>query len=255
LHDYQFQETEESSMAEENSKRIIVSKDGPYCVPGNIPLVSKTQIVSEFGEPIGWKLNAAIERPQGEYHLCRCGGTSNPPFCDGTHRKIGFDGTETADTGVTADRSKPFPNGTRIYVKKDNSLCIQAGFCGLKNASLGQLIAETGDTRTRSLVIAMVERCPSGALTYRIEEDGTDIEPDLPQQVAVTVEITSDGPIAGPLWVTGGIPVERSDGQLLEARNRVTLCNCGNSSCKPLCDGSHRYRTYREARRRMIVSK
>ena len=103
--------------------------------------------------------------------------------------------------------------------------------------------------------MAMVERCPSGALTYRIEADGPDIEPDLPQQVAVTTEITSDGPIAGPLWVTGGIPVVRSDGKPFETRNRVTLCNCGHSGSKPLCDGTHRDMAQREARRRRIAGR
>ena len=45
---------------------------------------------------------------------------------------------------------------------------------------------------------------------------------------------------AGPLWVTGGIPIERADGEPLERRNRVTLCRCGLSGQKPLCDGTHR---------------
>jgi len=96
----------------------------------------------------------------------------------------------------------------------------------------------------------MVERCPSGALTYHIAPDDTDIEPDLPKQIADTTEITSDGPIAGPLWVTGGIPIERSDGRQFETRNRVTLCNCGHSSIKPLCDGTHRTEADRLGRRR-----
>jgi hypothetical protein len=102
------------------------------------------------------------------------------------------------------------------------------------------MLADTADTHIRSLIIAMIERCPSGSFTYSIGEGEPDIEPDLPQQIAVTTEITSDGPIEGPLWVTGNIPVERSDGKPFETRNRVTLCNCGLSKIKPLCDGTHR---------------
>jgi uncharacterized Fe-S cluster protein YjdI len=160
---------------------------------------------------------------------------------------VEFDGTETTDTsGISARKSK-IPRGTGIIVEKDASLCMLSGYCEFSDASLSRLVAATQDTKMRSLIIAMIERCPSGALTYRIAEEGPDIEPDLPQQIAVTTEITSFGPIAGPLWVTGGIPIERSDGQPLETRNRVTLCNCGQSCNKPLCDGTHRDMAQREA--------
>jgi CDGSH-type Zn-finger protein len=50
----------------------------------------------------------------------------------------------------------------------------------------------------------------------------------------------------GPLWVTGNIPILRADGQPLEIRNRVTLCRCGCSGAKPLCDGAHRDQTITE---------
>jgi CDGSH-type Zn-finger protein len=47
-------------------------------------------------------------------------------------------------------------------------------------------------------------------------------------------------PIAnGPLFVSGGVPIERADGEPMELSNRVTLCRCGRSSNKPLCDGTH----------------
>jgi hypothetical protein len=94
--------------------------------------------------------------------------------------------------------------------------------------------------------MAMIERCPSGSYAYALEEGEDDIEPDLPQQIAITTEITSDGPIAGPLWVTGNIPIERADGQPFETRNRVTLCSCGLSNSKPLCDGMHRIEAARQ---------
>jgi CDGSH-type Zn-finger protein/uncharacterized Fe-S cluster protein YjdI len=230
--------------------RIKVIRNGPYVVEGNIPLVSKTQVVSEYGEPLTWRKDALLAADEGEYHLCRCGQSSNKPFCDGSHRATGFDGTETADSGSTARRLMIIPGGRFIFVRKDPTLCMQSGFCGTRDADIGELVAATDDTRIRSLVMAMVERCPSGALTYRIEALGKDIEPDLPRQVAVTTEVTSDGPIRGPLWVTGDIPIERSDGQPFETRNRITLCNCGKSSLKPLCDGTHRDLEQLKARRR-----
>jgi CDGSH-type Zn-finger protein len=39
-----------------------------------------------------------LEKPVGRedsdrsvYALCRCGGSANKPFCDGTHKRIGFE--------------------------------------------------------------------------------------------------------------------------------------------------------------------
>ncbi len=49
---------------------ILVSKNGPYVVTGGIEL-----IVDEWGE----------EASKEHYTLCRCGGSKNKPFCDGTH--------------------------------------------------------------------------------------------------------------------------------------------------------------------------
>ncbi len=221
------------------AKRISVQKDGPYVVRGRIPLVHKIQVVSEYGEPLTWKTGTAIET-RDTYLLCRCGRSSQMPFCDSTHTRTGFDGTETADTGPTAERQVIYGGGTHIVVKRDLSLCMDSGFCRNRTTGVEEMVPQTHDTQVRALVMAMIERCPSGSYAYAIDEGEDDIEPDLPQQVAVTTEITSDGPIAGPLWVTGNIPVERADGQAFETRNRVTLCCCGLSGNKPLCDGAHR---------------
>jgi len=220
-------------------KKILVQKNGPYIVSGKIPLVRKTQVVSEYGEPLAWKKEDTIDTGE-TYRLCRCGCSSTKPFCDDTHEIIDFDGTESADINGTEERQKIYTWGTKIVVKRDYSLCMNSGFCGTRFTNVKKMLANTEDTRIRSLVIAMVERCPSGSYTYTIREGEADIEPDLPQQIAVTTEITSDGPIDGPLWITGNIPIERSDGRPFETRNRVTLCNCGLSKIKPLCDGTHR---------------
>jgi CDGSH-type Zn-finger protein len=47
------------------------------------------ELIGEDGQPIDLTGNPAIS-------LCRCGGSTNKPFCDGTHSKIGFQGAEQA---------------------------------------------------------------------------------------------------------------------------------------------------------------
>ena len=42
-------------MTNDSGKRIVVDADGPYQVYGDIPLVRKTQIISEYGEPLTWQ--------------------------------------------------------------------------------------------------------------------------------------------------------------------------------------------------------
>ena len=64
-------------------------------------------------------------------------------------------------------------------------------------------------------ITAMIDRCPSGILAYILEPGGEIIERDLPKEVAIIPD--------NPIWITGGIPVERSDGHPLETRNRVYL--------------------------------
>ena len=224
--------------------KIVIRENGPYRVYGNVPLVHKTQVVSEYGEPLTWKkekdYNAKPKEGKDYYSLCRCGQSKTMPFCDSTHHNIDFDGTETADTHTNAERRIIEDSGNNLVVKRDSYLCMLSGFCANRQTTIDLMVSETAEPRVRAEIIAMIERCPAGVYTYSMSLEEADIEPDLQVQIAATTEITSDGPIPGPLWVTGNIPVERSDGKPFETRNRVTLCSCGKSSQKPLCDGTHR---------------
>lgn len=228
-----------------SDQKIEISNNGPYAVHGNVLLVRKSEISSEHGEPMTWVKTAELENEESTY-LCRCGHSTNKPFCDGSHRKIGFDGTETASNNTFEERMIVQEGSSGIVIKRDHSLCADAGFCGNRFKKIKDLAYETDESITRAQVMAMIERCPSGSFTYAMAEDQPDVEPDLPVQVAVLTEMTSDGPIAGPLWVTGYIPIVRSDGKSMEIRNRVTLCRCGQSKNKPLCDGTHRDNHFQE---------
>ena len=69
--------------------QINVTENGPYMVKGPIELFDAA------GNPVATKGEATF--------LCRCGGSSNKPFCDGTHSKIGFIGAAAAVAEADAD--------------------------------------------------------------------------------------------------------------------------------------------------------
>jgi CDGSH-type Zn-finger protein len=220
-------------------KQIEVCCDGPYIVTGSIPFVRMTQVVSEFGEPLTWRKDGEL-KVEPVYFLCRCGHSRHKPFCDGKHLEVKFDGTESAPVSLTSERREIYPGSKNMIVRIDVNLCTESGFCANRMTSIAELVPHTDDPQVRELVTAMIEHCPSGALTYTLNESDVDVEAHIPEQIAITTEVISEGPIQGPFWVMGKIPIIRSDGKPFERRNRVTLCSCGLSQSKPLCDGMHR---------------
>jgi CDGSH-type Zn-finger protein len=66
---------------------IKTRENGPYRVVGPIRLIDADGNEFDLGE-------------QGEViALCRCGGSTTKPFCDGTHSRIGFEAAERAVQG------------------------------------------------------------------------------------------------------------------------------------------------------------
>ena len=48
-------------MAGDAEQKITVRPHGPYLVRGKIPLVRKSQVMSEHGEPLDWRLDGVVE--------------------------------------------------------------------------------------------------------------------------------------------------------------------------------------------------
>ena len=57
---------------------IRVISNGPCRVDGEF------ELQDDAGNPIATREGKAT-------FLCRCGGSENKPFCDGTHKRIGFE--------------------------------------------------------------------------------------------------------------------------------------------------------------------
>ena len=69
---------------------ITVRKDASYKVEGDVLLVDHEGNV------------IPIPTTKPFFSLCRCGASTNKPFCDGTHTKIGFRAAEAAQRAFDA---------------------------------------------------------------------------------------------------------------------------------------------------------
>ncbi len=72
-------------MAEADSTvtRIKATENGPYALEGPIEIVDADGNVYDVSD-------------RQKVFLCRCGGSTTKPFCDGTHSRTGFEAAERA---------------------------------------------------------------------------------------------------------------------------------------------------------------
>ena len=196
--------------------KVKVTENGPYLVSG---IEAVTKLPS--GEAIPVKGSAA---------LCRCGASKTKPFCDGSHKHVGFSGAKDPDR--TPDRRDDYA-GASISVHDNRGLCAHAGRCTDGNPLVFRLRKEPfvdPNADSAEAIVGVIRQCPSGALSYSI--DGKEHR-----------EHGGDAFIGfvpnGPYVIRGGAELEGAE--LLEGgtTDHFTLCRCGKSKNKPFCNGAH----------------
>jgi CDGSH-type Zn-finger protein len=201
--------------------RIACLPNGPYYLLNDMQASPVPNLVRSSGVACSTVRGVA---------LCRCGASKNKPFCDGTHSTNGFSDRRLADS--RANKRDTY-RGKQITIFDNRAICSHAGYCsdGLKSVfrySVEPWIDPDGAALAE--VMATIDKCPSGALSYAV--DGAERkERERPPKVVVTDN--------GPYAVSGGIElmnVQFGDGA---SREHYTLCRCGASANKPFCDGSH----------------
>ncbi len=207
-------------MSEEKPK-IACLPNGPYYLLNDMAPKVVPNIQTSKGDPCATVAGVA---------LCRCGGSHNKPFCDGTHGKIGFSDENLAEGSLNKRTDYV---GRKITIHDNRGVCAHAGYCTDRLAAVFSLDKEPWidpDGATVEDIIETIKTCPSGALSYTLD-DVEYREPDREPMVTVA----KDGPYA----ITGGIELlDQTLGEGVSGEH-YTLCRCGASKNKPFCDGSH----------------
>lgn len=162
----------------------------------------------------------------GTVYLCRCGESRNAPFCDGSHNAAGF----------SSEGPRPEPvapriwEGQRLRTRFDPRVCMHVFTCKpLKALREAEVLAT--DDAVAIEIRAVAAACPSGALTW---EEKAPLPPIEAPVHAAPIEVIPGGELRfhAPVRGLSLDPAQPDD--------RLTLCRCGLSANKPLCDGRHK---------------
>ncbi|MDF2534618.1 MAG: zinc finger CDGSH-type protein [Bacillales bacterium] len=211
--------------------KIKVTKNGPYVLIGSIPM--KEEIISKENGVMVYQSSSPLPNA-AQTHLCRCGASKNAPYCDGTHAKIGFIGTETASRDLYVERAEFLPGNLTNLL--DDHRCAIARFCHKRHGTAWELVSRADTDALKQEAIAAAVDCPAGRLTALTKSNQPYEYAYIPE---VVVAQDQDKGCSAGIFVRGNIPLESADGQPYEKRNRYTLCRCGHSKNKPFCDGTH----------------
>jgi len=217
----------------QSDAKIEVTKDGPYLVSGELPLSEQWVVTNAEGESLDYREGKKYPA-QKQYALCRCGRSANKPFCDGTHLKVRFDGTETASHEPYLKQAKTIEGPTMLLTDQEN-LCAFARFCDPKGHVWN--LVQQNNPEAQELAKQEAGHCPAGRLVVWDKKTGKPIEPKFEPSLGLIED--TEKKVRGPIWVRGGVPVISADGKTYEIRNRLTLCRCGKSDNKPFCNGAH----------------
>lgn len=135
---------------------------------------------------------------------------------------------------------KEYSNGEITIIWKPD-MCIHSRICWGKVNSLPEVfnpktrpwINPNGAGTER--IIEQINQCPSGALSFRPNEQSTLPETGEETRIDTIVETMSNG----PLLIYGNITVKDKEGKETRKSNVTAFCRCGSSANKPYCDGSH----------------
>ena len=101
-----------------------------------------------------------VYQSEGRLALCRCGGSKNKPYCDGTHKTNGFSGDEEPDR--VPDQREAYV-GARITIHDNRGICAHSARCTDTLKAAFRMRQEPWiDPRSDSVdaIIATVAQCP-----------------------------------------------------------------------------------------------
>ncbi|VAW77851.1 hypothetical protein MNBD_GAMMA15-33 [hydrothermal vent metagenome] len=140
-----------------------------------------------------------------------------------------------------SDKQKfQFP-GKQVNVDWDGRLCIHIGECGQSEGELfvgGREPWCQPDLTSPEQTKDVVERCPSGALTWQDNTSDTCEQAEKENKVTVACN--------GPYFVSGQLNIDQAGEDMPGVKFRAALCRCGQSRNKPFCDNSHEGASFKD---------